>query len=139
MKQDSGKSPGNRSGLLTISRRQLLGGAMAGAAVATLPACGAPAVEADRTVDVVLIGGGVMSATLGALLRQLEPGWSIEMFERLDAVGLESSNAWHNAGPAIRRCASSTIRRKTKTETSTSRVLSRSTNPSRFRGSSGHR
>ncbi len=98
MKHSSDNSPGTRSGLLTISRRQLLGGAMAGAAVATLPGCAAATVEADRTVDVVLIGGGVMSATLGALLRQLEPGWTMEMFERLDAVGLESSNAWHNAG-----------------------------------------
>ncbi|MCM2502572.1 malate dehydrogenase (quinone) [Aureimonas altamirensis] len=98
MEQGSGNSRGGRSGLLTISRRQLLGGAMAGAAVATLPACAAATVEADRTVDVALIGGGVMSATLGALLRQLEPGWTMEMFERLDGVGLESSNAWHNAG-----------------------------------------
>ncbi|MFT9376593.1 FAD-dependent oxidoreductase, partial [Komagataeibacter saccharivorans] len=50
------------------------------------------------TYDVVLIGGGIMSATLGALLRQLEPNLSIALFGRLDDVALESSNAWNNAG-----------------------------------------
>ena len=51
-----------------------------------------------RTVDVALIGGGIMSATLGALISLLEPTWSIEIFERLDDVALESSNPWNNAG-----------------------------------------
>lgn len=41
--------------------------------------------------DVVLIGGGIMSATLGAFLKQLEPDWTISLFERLDQPGLESS------------------------------------------------
>jgi malate dehydrogenase (quinone) len=49
-------------------------------------------------VDVVLIGGGIMSATLGVLLRQVRPDWSITTFERLEQVGLESSNGWNNAG-----------------------------------------
>jgi malate dehydrogenase (quinone) len=49
-------------------------------------------------VDVALIGGGVMSATLGALLQQLEPDWKIVIFERLGDVALESSNPWNNAG-----------------------------------------
>jgi malate dehydrogenase (quinone) len=48
--------------------------------------------------DVVLVGGGVMSATLGVLLSELEPGWTITVVERLDAAGLESSSAWNNAG-----------------------------------------
>lgn len=87
-----------RSGLLKVNRRQLLGGGLALGATTALPGCAQPAVEASRTVDVVLIGGGTMSATMGALLNHLEPGWTIEMFERLDAVALESSNAWHNAG-----------------------------------------
>lgn len=57
----------------------------------------------DQTVDVaradvVLIGGGVASATLAALLSELEPGWRIEVLEKLDAVGLESSDGWNNAG-----------------------------------------
>ena len=51
-----------------------------------------------REVDVCLIGGGVMSATLGALIKQLEPRWSIQVFERLSDVALESSNPWNNAG-----------------------------------------
>jgi len=48
--------------------------------------------------DVVLVGAGIMSATLGALLRRLEPDWSITLVERLDAAGAESSDAWNNAG-----------------------------------------
>jgi len=39
-----------------------------------------------------------MSATLGTLLKQLEPDWDIRIFERLSAVALESSNPWNNAG-----------------------------------------
>ncbi len=49
-------------------------------------------------VDVVLIGGGIMSATLGTLIQQLEPTWSIRVYERLEDVALESSNPWNNAG-----------------------------------------
>jgi len=48
--------------------------------------------------DVVLVGGGVMSATLGVLLSELQPDWTITVLERLDAAGLESSSAWNNAG-----------------------------------------
>ncbi|NNH72886.1 malate dehydrogenase (quinone) [Nocardia uniformis] len=48
--------------------------------------------------DVVLIGAGIMSATLGALLRQVQPDWSITVFERLDAAAAESSDPWNNAG-----------------------------------------
>lgn len=51
-----------------------------------------------ETVDVVLIGGGIMSATLGTLLSELQPDWKIVVYERLSDVGLESSNAWNNAG-----------------------------------------
>jgi malate dehydrogenase (quinone) len=53
--------------------------------------------ELART-DVVLVGAGIMSATLGALLRRLEPDWSITLIERLDAVAAESSSPWNNAG-----------------------------------------
>ncbi|MDF3818260.1 malate:quinone oxidoreductase [Leptospira sp. 96542] len=48
--------------------------------------------------DVVLIGAGIMSATLGVLLKELSPGLSITVLERLDAAARESSNAWNNAG-----------------------------------------
>ncbi len=49
-------------------------------------------------VDVILIGAGIMSATLGVLLRQLDPGLRIVVFERLDRAASESSDAWNNAG-----------------------------------------
>ncbi|UYP20564.1 malate dehydrogenase (quinone) [Rhodococcus sp. Z13] len=52
----------------------------------------------EAKTDVVLVGAGIMSATLGALLRQLQPDWSITVFERLDAVAGESSDPWNNAG-----------------------------------------
>ncbi len=54
--------------------------------------------EETRKVDVLLIGGGIMSSTLGVWLNELEPGWSMEMVERLDGVAEESSNGWNNAG-----------------------------------------
>lgn len=54
--------------------------------------------EEVKKVDVLLIGGGIMSATLGVWLNELEPGWSMEMVERLDGVAEESSNGWNNAG-----------------------------------------
>ena len=57
----------------------------------------AQAAEAKK-VDVLLVGGGIMSATLGVWLNELEPGWTMEMVERLDAVAEESSNGWNNAG-----------------------------------------
>ncbi|GAB3601407.1 malate:quinone oxidoreductase [Microbacterium tumbae] len=51
-----------------------------------------------ETVDVVLIGGGIMSATLGTLLHELQPDWKVVAFERLNDVAQESSNPWNNAG-----------------------------------------
>ena len=51
----------------------------------------------ERT-DVVLVGGGIMSATLGVFLKELEPSWNIILLERLDKVAQESSNPWNNAG-----------------------------------------
>lgn len=48
--------------------------------------------------DYALIGGGIMSATLGVLLKKLNPDISIVMYERLDSVASESSNPWNNAG-----------------------------------------
>ena len=51
-----------------------------------------------RRVDVMLVGGGIMSSTLAVWLNELEPGWSMEMVERLDKVAEESSNGWNNAG-----------------------------------------
>jgi malate dehydrogenase (quinone) len=48
--------------------------------------------------DVVLIGAGIMSSTLGMLLKQLDPTNKIEVFERLNTAAAESSDAWNNAG-----------------------------------------
>ena len=48
--------------------------------------------------DVVLIGAGIMSATLGIILKELNPEITIQIFEKLDKPGLESSDAWNNAG-----------------------------------------
>lgn len=48
--------------------------------------------------DVALIGGGIMSATLGMLINQLAPDKSIHIFERLKDVAEEASDAWNNAG-----------------------------------------
>lgn len=48
--------------------------------------------------DVVLIGAGIMSATLAVLLKELIPDISITIFERLHKPAEESSDAWNNAG-----------------------------------------
>ena len=52
----------------------------------------------NNMTDVILVGAGIMSATLGALLRMVEPDWSITLVERLDAAAAESSDPWNNAG-----------------------------------------
>lgn len=52
----------------------------------------------DATPDVVLIGAGIMSATLGTFLKALDPSLRIQLFERLESASLESSDAWNNAG-----------------------------------------
>ena len=48
--------------------------------------------------DVVLIGSGVMSANLGALLKRLDPTLRIQVYESADELAYESSNGWNNAG-----------------------------------------
>jgi malate dehydrogenase (quinone) len=55
-------------------------------------------VSKSENPDVILIGAGVMSATLGTFLKLLSPKLKIEVYERLDQVALESSNPWNNAG-----------------------------------------
>ncbi|UTW47430.1 malate dehydrogenase (quinone) [Bacterioplanoides sp. SCSIO 12839] len=51
-----------------------------------------------QQVDVLLVGGGVMSATLGTLLKRLDPSLTMAMVERLDHVAHESTDGWNNAG-----------------------------------------
>ena len=48
--------------------------------------------------DVVLIGSGVMSANLGALLKRLEPRLTIQLYEVTEELAQESSHGWNNAG-----------------------------------------
>jgi malate dehydrogenase (quinone) len=48
--------------------------------------------------DVILIGSGIMSATLGAVLKELDPSLRIQLYELTEELALEASNGWHNAG-----------------------------------------
>ena len=52
----------------------------------------------QKVVDVVLVGGGIMSATLASLLQRVQPDWSIEIYERLDHLAAEATEGWHNSG-----------------------------------------
>lgn len=52
----------------------------------------------QTTTDVILIGAGIMSATLGTLLKEIMPNSQIKVFEKLAVEGEESSNEWNNAG-----------------------------------------
>ncbi|KAA8783997.1 malate dehydrogenase (quinone) [Paenibacillus sp. 4624] len=54
--------------------------------------------QGQTSTDVILIGAGIMSATLGTLLKELAPDWNIKVFEKLATAGEESSNEWNNAG-----------------------------------------
>lgn len=54
--------------------------------------------NSNSNPDIILIGAGIMSATLGTMLNQLMPGATIEIYERLDQIAKESSDAWNNAG-----------------------------------------
>ncbi|WML38046.1 malate:quinone oxidoreductase [Neobacillus sp. OS1-2] len=54
--------------------------------------------NSETKTDVILIGAGIMSATLGTILKELVPEWEITVFEKLANAGEESSNEWNNAG-----------------------------------------
>ena len=66
--------------------------------IAMLVSATAHAEDANEKTDVLLIGGGIMSASMGTLLQELQPDWKQLMVEKLDGVALESSNGWNNAG-----------------------------------------
>src|SRR3954467_8200463 len=53
---------------------------------------------ADTETDVVLVGTGIMSTTLGVFLKELQPSLKVEVIEVLPREAQESSNAWNNAG-----------------------------------------
>ena len=52
----------------------------------------------NKSVDVLLVGAGIMSATLGALIKEVAPEWNITIVEKLGSAGLESSDPWNKAG-----------------------------------------
>jgi malate dehydrogenase (quinone) len=52
----------------------------------------------NTSVDVLLVGAGIMSSTLGVFLKQLKPDLTVEMVERMPREAQESSGAWNNAG-----------------------------------------
>src|SRR6188508_2563081 len=54
--------------------------------------------DVNAKVDVVLIGAGIMSATIGVMLKEFQPDLKIIIIERLNKVGAESSDAMNNAG-----------------------------------------
>lgn len=54
--------------------------------------------KTETSSDIILIGAGVMSATLGAILKEVAPEWKITVYEKLSGAGEESSNEWNNAG-----------------------------------------
>jgi malate dehydrogenase (quinone) len=54
--------------------------------------------DSAKPKKVILIGAGIMSATFGTFLKNVEPDWNIKLFERLDAPAMESSHGQNNAG-----------------------------------------
>lgn len=51
-----------------------------------------------ETMDALLVGAGIMSATLATLLKELDPSLKLEIVELRDGGAVESSNPWNNAG-----------------------------------------
>lgn len=92
----------------------------------------------EQETDVLLIGGGIMSATLGTYLQELEPQWSMTMVERLDGVAQESSNGWNNAGTGHSALMELNYTPKRQTVASALKRQSTLTKPSRFPASFGH-
>ncbi|EKM5761251.1 malate dehydrogenase (quinone) [Cronobacter turicensis] len=79
---------------MVFSRKQ----APAFSLIALLVSSAAYADNTTEKTDVLLIGGGIMSASLGTVLQEIQPDWKQLMVEKLDGVALESSNGWNNAG-----------------------------------------
>ncbi|EOC1019594.1 malate dehydrogenase (quinone) [Cronobacter sakazakii] len=79
---------------ITLSRKH----APAFSLIALLVSSAAYAENTTEKTDVLLIGGGIMSASLGTVLQEIQPDWKQLMVEKLDGVALESPNGWNNAG-----------------------------------------
>lgn len=80
--------------MFTLSRKPV----PAFSLIALLVSSAAYAENTTEKTDVLLIGGGIMSASLGTVLQEIQPDWKQLMVEKLDGVALESSNGWNNAG-----------------------------------------
>jgi malate dehydrogenase (quinone) len=93
--------------------------------------------RATSEPDVILVGAGIMSATLGVFLKELEPGLNISMVETLDGAALESSDAWNNAGTGHAANCELNYTRSEATAASTFPRRWTSTWSSIYRGSSG--
>jgi malate dehydrogenase (quinone) len=87
--------------------------------------------------DIVLVGAGIMSATLGVFLKELEPALNILMVETLDGAALESSDAWNNAGTGHAANCELNYTPERSDGSIDSPRRSTSTSSSTYRGSSG--
>ena len=62
------------------------------------PPCVLDPTKVEEDVDCLIIGGGIMGATVAVMLKLLEPEWKVKLVEQQNRVGQEASNEWHNAG-----------------------------------------
>jgi malate dehydrogenase (quinone) len=54
--------------------------------------------HSEPIIDILLVGAGVMSSTLGMLIQALDPELKVVMVEKLNEIAGESSDGWNNAG-----------------------------------------
>eukprot|EP01052_Picozoa_sp_SAG31_P000489 SAG31_NODE_14_length_37953_cov_109.719660_23_plen_226_part_00 len=106
--KSSAPPPKKPAGLFRRIARKVLGatvvGAGAGIGLLGLSSALEPRIptltgaEPIDDVDALIIGAGIMGASVSLVLKLLHPDWNIRMVERLPQVAAESSNEWHNAG-----------------------------------------
>ena len=70
----------------------------------------------ETNTDVILIGAGIMSATLGTMLKELAPDWNIKVFEKLQAQEKKVPTNGTMQELDMLHCASLTIPMKNQTE-----------------------
>ena len=59
----------------------------------------------NEAVDVVLVGAGIMSATLAVLLKELDPGMSLEVVEQMTQALRRVPTRGTTLAPAMPDCA----------------------------------
>lgn len=91
----------------------------------------------NEAVDVLLVGAGIMSATLATLLKELDPGIKLEIAELRESGAVESSNPWNNAGTGHAGLCELNYTPRQPTAPSTSRKRCSSTPSSKCPSSSG--